>query len=127
MKWTISSAILALVASSALAWSAGQSLKSMMKEWKVAAQITSQMADGAIPFDEAKAHSAIETFVADSQAIGDRLPATTAASKDIKRRFAKFDADASAALAVTGSRAEFNHSWAKVLGECKSCHDQYAN
>ncbi len=127
MKWTISSAILALVASSALAWSAGQSLKSMMKEWKVVAQGTSQMADGAIPFDGAKARSAIETFVADSQAIGDRLSAATAASKDIKRRFAKFNADAAAALAVTESRAAFNHSWAKVLGECKSCHDQYAN
>jgi cytochrome c556 len=127
MKWTMSSAILALVVSSALAWGAGQSLKGIMKEWKVAAQITSQMADGAIPFDEAKAHSAIEAFVADSQAIGDRLSATSAASKDIKLRFAKFNAGATAALAATGSRAAFNYGWAKVLGECKSCHDQYAN
>jgi cytochrome c556 len=127
MKAATSTAIVALLFSSALASGAGQGLKSTMKGWKVAAQTMSQMVNGDVPFDAAKVRGALETFAADSQSLSDRLSATTAAGKDIKQRFATFNAYSAVALAAVGNRDQFKLSYAKVIGECKSCHDQHAN
>ena len=127
MKWTISTSILALVACAAPAFGSGQTLKSAMRAWKPAALVVSQMASGAASFDEQKARSAIEMFVADSQALRDRLSATSAAARDLKLRFTIFNADSASALASIGSRDKFSLIWTKVRAECQSCHDQYAN
>jgi cytochrome c556 len=127
MKATTLTAIVALLLTSALAWGGGQSLKSTMKGWKAAAQGASAMANGDVPFDAAKVRTAIEAFAADSQSLGERLSGTTAAGKDIKQRFAAFNANSVLALAALGNRDQFKLSYAKVISECKSCHDQHAN
>jgi cytochrome c556 len=127
MKATTLAAIVALLLMSALAWGAGQSLKSTMRGWKVATQVASAMVNGGVPFDAAKVRGEMETFAADSQALNERLSATTAEGKDIRQRFAVFNVDSVAALAVLGNRDQFRISYAKVIGECKSCHNQYAN
>ncbi len=127
MKWLKSSAILALLASSGLAWGSGPSLKNIMKAWKADAHFTTQMLNGDIPYEEAAARKALEAFVADSQTIDARLSGATARSKDVKLRFEKFGADSATALNLLGSRDKFKISYARVLNECKSCHDQYAN
>jgi cytochrome c556 len=127
MKATTLTAIVALLLMSALAWGAGQSLKSTMRSWKGAAQAASAMVNGGVPFDAAKVRAAMELFAADSQALTDRLPATTAEGKDLQQRFAAFSANSTVALATLGARDQFKLSYAKVIGECKSCHDQYAN
>jgi hypothetical protein len=126
MKWVTLCAVAATIASCALAWGS-QSLKGTMKAWKAGAQLASQTLDGGGAFDEATARKALEAFVADSRAIDDRLSASTPASRDIKLRFEKFSADAAGALDLIGSRDKFKLGYSRLLGECKSCHDQYAN
>ncbi len=127
MKWVKTSAILALVASSGWAWGSGPSLKSIMRGWKADAHFTMQMLTGDVPYEEATARKTLEGFVAQARTIEARLSGATATGKDMKLRFEKFAADSAAALPLLGSRDKFKISYARVLNECKSCHDQYAN
>jgi cytochrome c556 len=123
----ICAAALALLLSSSLTMGAGPSLKSIMKSWKAKANATAQMLNGGSPYDEAAARDTLQVFVADSQAVGARLTGATAANRDIKMRFEKFSADATAALSLLGAGEKLKPSYAKMISECKSCHDQYAN
>ena len=106
---------------------AGASLKSVMKSWKAKANATAQMLNGNSPYDEAAARNTLQDFVADSQAIDARLTGATAASRDMKMRFEKFSADATAAQGLLASSEKLKPSYVKMIGACRSCHDQYAN
>ena len=120
----IAVAAIGLLLSSTLTLAAGASLKSIMKSWKGIAGATAQMLSGN-SYDEVAARKALQVFIADSQAIDARLSGGSAANKDIKLRFEKFNADATAAIDSLAVREKFKARFAEIIGDCKSCHDQY--
>jgi cytochrome c556 len=121
----IAAAAIIVLASSVLAMAAGASLKSTMKSWKANANAIAQMLNGNA-YDEAAARKALQAFVDDSQAIDARLTGATPANKDIKLRFERLNADAAAAIETLAVREKFKASFANLISNCKSCHDQYA-
>jgi cytochrome c556 len=123
----IYAAALAVLLSSSSTMGAGTGLKSIMKTWKAKANAMAQMLNGNSLYDEAAARDALQVFAADSEAIGARLTGATAASRDMKGRFATFNADSTAALGSLGAGGKLKPGFARLIGECKSCHDQYAN
>jgi cytochrome c556 len=126
MMRKLAAAGVVLLLSGAWTVAAGASLKSVMKLWKVDANATAEMLNGSVPYDEAAARNALQAFIADSQAIDARLTGATPANKDIKLRFEKFNADATAAMSLTSANDRFKTSFGRLMNDCKSCHDQYA-
>jgi cytochrome c556 len=125
MRVMSAAAAVILVVSTGWTMAAGASLKSIMKSWKANAGATAERLSGD-SYDEAAVRTALQEFIADSQAIDARLTGATAANRDIKIRFEKFSADATAAIGLAGAPDQFRASYAKLINDCKSCHDRYA-
>ena len=123
----IAAAGLAVLLSGSLATGAGVSVKSIMRSWKAKANATAQMLNGGARYDEAAVRSSLRDFAADALAIDERLTGATAANRDMKARFEKFGADATAALDLAAASGQLKPRFARMIGACRSCHDQYAN
>ena len=121
---TVSFAIAATAATAAFAAS---SLKTTMKSWKLDGSNAADMVTGRATFNEAELRRILQTFINDSKGFEDKLKASNAAATDMKTRFAKFEADSTAALAVAGQAKEVKGRIATVLNNCKACHDVHAN
>ncbi len=126
-KRALAAASLAVLLSGSLTMGAGVSVKSVMRSWKVKANATSQMLSGGAHYDEAAIRESLRAFAAEAQAIDERLTGATAANRDMKMRFENFSADATAALDVAAASGQLKPRFARMIGACRSCHDQYAN
>ncbi len=123
----LAAASLAVLLSGSLTMGAGVSVKSVMRSWKAKANATAQMLNGGAHYDEAAIRESLSAFAADAQAIDARMTGATAANRDLKARFEKFSADATAALDLAAVSGELKPHFARMIGACRSCHDQYAN
>ncbi|MDR3374061.1 MAG: hypothetical protein P4L98_10065 [Ancalomicrobiaceae bacterium] len=117
----------ALVATAATAAFAASGLKTTMKSWKLDGTAAADMVAGRAAFNEAELRRILQTFVKDSQGFEARIKPSNAEATDLKTRFAKFEADSTAALAVAGQASQAKGRIATVLNNCKSCHDVHAN
>ena len=46
---------------------------------------------------------------------------------DIKRRFSQFEADAAATLQSLGAKDQAKTQFLRMRGDCRACHDAFAN
>jgi cytochrome c556 len=69
----------------------------------------------------------LQTFIADSQDLGARASGASAQAQDIKARFTSFESKAKAALDTVEAEDQVRKRFAQIRGECRSCHDVYAN
>jgi cytochrome c556 len=69
----------------------------------------------------------LQAFIADSQDLGARASGAGAQAQDIRARFASFEANAKAALDAVSAEDQVRKRFAQMRGECRSCHDVYAN
>ena len=88
-------------------------------------------------FDLAVVQGALKTYInaankmpglfPDDSKTGDTgaLPAVWANKSDVDARFAKFGADATAALSSITDEASFKANMPKVLSNCGGCHETY--
>lgn len=102
-------------------------LKPLMRNWKSEAARAEAMTSGAAPYDEAELRRILGVFVADSQAIEAGVAGRGAEALDLKSRFSRFEADASALLAAASARDGARSSFAHLRRECGACHDAFAN
>ncbi|MFI5013947.1 MAG: hypothetical protein ACHQAY_16525 [Hyphomicrobiales bacterium] len=114
-----------LVASGAVADAV--SVKSVMRAWKGQNRVASALIGGKLPYDETAARAILNAYIADGADIAARLSGTTSQARDIKARFEELATDARSAMASTSSRDAFRLGYPKVAGNCRSCHDAYAN
>jgi len=119
-------AVIALLAASSAALAAS-GLKAAMRAWKSDGAIATQMLNGKSAFDEAAMRRVLEGFISDSQGLQAKISGASASSKDVKSRFAAFEADANAALASLAKKDKLKTAFAAVMNDCRSCHDVYAN
>jgi cytochrome c556 len=103
-----------------------------------ATKVVFPMLKGAAPFDLAKVQAALNTYIAsakgmpalfpdDSKTGGKTgaLPAIWENKADFDANFAKFDADATAALASIKDEASFKANFPAILKDCGGCHQTY--
>jgi cytochrome c556 len=102
-------------------------LKPLMRNWKSEAARAEAMVLGAAPYDEAELRRILGVFVADSQAIEAGVAGRSAQALDLKSRFSRFEADASAVLAASSARDSARSPIARLRRECGACHDAFAN
>jgi cytochrome c556 len=107
--------------------SAAPRLKAIMHDWKADAASAEQMLASRGAYDPAEMGRILRTFIADSQDLGARASGAGAQAQDIKARFASFEANAKAALDAVSAEDQVRKRFAQMRGECRSCHDVYAN
>jgi cytochrome c556 len=132
-------ALLLLCAGSAFAVSAAiAERQKLMDNNGDASKVVFPMIKGAAPFDLAKVQGALNTYIAaakgmpalfpdDSKTGGKTaaLPAIWENKADLDARFAKFGADATAALASIKDEATFKANFPAILKNCGDCHQTY--
>ena len=120
---------LVAIALSAAAGSAAAAprLKAVMHDWKANAANAEQLLAGRGAYNQAEMSRILQTFISDSQDLGARASGGGAQAQDIKARFASFEANAKAALDAVGAEDQVRRRFAQMRGECRSCHDVYAN
>jgi cytochrome c556 len=102
-------------------------LKAIMHDWKASAASAEQMLAGRGAYDSAEMSRILQSFVSESQDLGARASGSSAAAQDIKARFASFESKAKSALDAVGAEDQVRKRFAQIRGECRSCHDVYAN
>ena len=102
-------------------------LKAIMHDWKANAASAEQLLAGRGAYDQAEMGRILQTFISNSQDLGARAGGAGAQAQDIKARFASFEANAKAALDAVGAEDQARKRFAQMRGECRSCHDVYAN
>jgi cytochrome c556 len=113
--------------------------KALMKANGDQAKIGAAMTKGEAPFDLAKAHTIFTTFenaaekmpglFPDNSKTGEdtaALPKIWENMDDVKKRFAKFGADAKAADASVKDLDSFKAAFGNIgKNDCGACHEQY--
>jgi cytochrome c556 len=102
-------------------------LKAIMHDWKASAASAEQMLAGRGAYDSGEMSRILQAFIADSQDLGARASGAGAQAQDIRARFASFEANAKAALDAVSAEDQVRKRFAQMRGECRSCHDVYAN
>ena len=116
---------IALVAAAGSAGAASR-LKPIMKGWKAdSLRVEASLSAG--PYDQAEAERVLQGFATEAGDIGAAVHGSSAQAQDVKARFAKFAADAQAALASAPARDTLRPRFAQLRAQCRSCHDVYAN
>jgi cytochrome c556 len=115
-----------LAASMSTAVAATQ-LKPLMRGWKADVARAQPMLTGAAPYDEAELRRILAALVADSQDVQARITGTSAQALEIKSRFSQFEADAAATLQALGAEDRVKSRFMRMRGDCRSCHDAFAN
>ncbi len=126
-----------IVAGSALAADPIEDRQAILKGWGDATRPVAAMLKGEAPIDVAVAKAALAAYVAGAAKLPALFPdnsrtGKTEASPRIwteKARFdglfAKLGTDAAAANAAITDAASVKPNFAKVLGNCKACHDDF--
>jgi cytochrome c556 len=112
--------------------------KSVMKGVGDQTKIGAGMAKGEVPYDQTKAVAIFTTYVEASEKMptlfpdnsktgGETaaLPAIWEHFDDVKAKFAKFGADAKAALASVKDLDSFKAAFGPVTKNCGGCHENY--
>jgi len=102
-------------------------LKAIMHDWKAKTASAEQMLAGRTAYDSAEMSRILQAFVSDSQDLGARVSGGGAQAQDVKARFASFESKAKAALDSVEAEDQLRKRFAQMRGECRSCHDVYAN
>jgi cytochrome c556 len=66
-------------------------------------------------------------LVTDSQDIAAGITGKSAQALEIKSRFSQFEADAAATLQSVGAKDRVKNPFMRMRGDCRSCHDAFAN
>jgi hypothetical protein len=102
---------------------AAPQLKATMRAWKADAQSAERMlADGKI--DEAEWRRILAAYAKDAGDLAAGLGSATPERRDMSARFAKFSANAQD---IVSAKAERKAGFAGLRGQCRTCHDAYAN
>lgn len=121
----------------ALAQSALDQRKALMRTQGQATGPVGRMLSGAEPFDMAKAQTALDAYLNTTRQFRDlfppgsdqgqtrALPAIFENRDAFNAAVAKFEADATAAKAAIKDEATFKSEMPKVLANCNSCHTTY--
>jgi cytochrome c556 len=107
--------------------SAAARLKSIMHDWKADAATAERILAGGGSFDETEMTRILQSFITGSQEIEARASGASAQANDIKGRFANFESDAKSAREAIGAKDQFRRRFAQLRGDCRSCHNVYAN
>ena len=102
-------------------------LKPIMHDWKAKVASAEPMLTGAAPYDEAELRRILAALVSDSRDIEAGITGKSAQALDIKSRFSQFEADAAATLQSLGAKDRAKSQFLRMRGECRSCHDAFAN
>lgn len=124
VKKIILFAMIVLIAAEAFAASA---FKSTMKGWREHQKATAEMISGKAPLNDAAIRAMLTDYIAGSEKLESGLTGQNAEATDMRRRFAAFRAEATAAQAAIGDAAAVKSHVTKVFNDCKSCHDLYNN
>jgi cytochrome c556 len=98
-----------------------------MDDWKAKAASAEPMLTGVAPYDEAALRRILAALVRDSQDIEAGITSKSAQALDIKSRFSQFEADAAATLQSLGAKDHGESLFLRMRGDCRSCHDAFAN
>jgi hypothetical protein len=116
-------ALIVMMLSLATSALAATPLKATMRAWKADAQSAERMlADGKI--DEADWRRMLAAYAKDASDLAAGLGAATPERRDMSARFARFSANAQEVALAGGERKA---AFAGLRGQCRSCHDAYAN
>jgi cytochrome c556 len=112
--------------------------KALMKQNADAAKIGTGLAKGELPYDQAKAEDVLKvhamvaaklpTLVPEDSKTGDKTTASPRIWEDMagfKAAAAKFQQDATNAMAQTKDQASFAKAYAVVVSNCGACHQTY--
>ena len=112
--------------------------KALMKQNADAAKIGSGLAKGEVPYDRSKAEDVLKvhamvaakltTLFPEDSKTGGKTSAAPKIWEDMagfKAAAAKFQQDATAAMAQTGDQATFAKAYMVVLSNCGACHQTY--
>ncbi len=102
-------------------------LKPLMKNWKAEVARAEPMLSGAAPYDEAELRRILGSLVADSQDVEAGMTGASAQARDIKSRFSQFEADVAATLQSLGAKDRAKSHFMQARGDCRSCHEAFAN
>ncbi|MGD0639288.1 MAG: cytochrome c [Roseiarcus sp.] len=102
-------------------------LKPLMRGWKADVARAEPMLTGAAPYDEAELRRILAVLVTDSQDIAAGITGKSAQALEIKSRFSQFEADAAATLQSVGAKDRVKNPFMRMRGDCRSCHDAFAN
>ena len=102
-------------------------LKPIMHDWKAKVASAEPMLTGAAPYDEEGLRRILAVLVSDSQDIEAGITGKSAQALDIKRRFSQFEADAAATLQSLGAKDQAKTHFLRMRGDCRACHDVFAN
>lgn len=120
-----SAVLLALLIASSGTVIAASEIRGIMKTWRADERATRTMLSGRAPVDEIAIRKMLELYAGDAVRISVTIKDTNNESRDIKRRFVAFQADANAALGKLGQPAALPAGLRQVMADCQSCHDLY--
>jgi cytochrome c556 len=98
-----------------------------MRVWKAEVARAEPMLTGAAPYDEAELRRILGSLIADAQGVEAGMTSGSAQALEIKSRFSQFEADAAATLQSLGAKDRAKNHFARMRGDCWSCHDVFAD
>ncbi len=102
-------------------------LKPIMHDWKTKVASAEPMLTGAAPYDEVELRRILTVLVSNSRDIQAGIASKSAQALDIKSRFSQFEADAAATLQSLGAKDQAKTQFLRMRGDCRACHDAFAN
>lgn len=137
-KWLLAGAMILTAGAVMAAGDPIKERKEIFKGFAEAAKPNGAALKGEAPFDLAKAQAALKAYSDGAKKLAALFPDNSKTGGDTealpkiwqeKSKFeglvAKLDKDATAALAAIKDEASFKSEFPKVLGNCKTCHDDY--
>jgi cytochrome c556 len=102
-------------------------LKPIMHDWKAKVASVEPMVMGGAPYDEAEVRRTLAALIGDTRDIEAGITGKSAQAAEIKSRFSQFEADASATLQALNAQDHAKTHFQRMRGDCRSCHDAFAN
>jgi hypothetical protein len=116
-------ALIVMLLSLAASAGAAPQMKATMRAWKADALSAERMlADG--KFDEAEWRRILAIYAKQASDFAAGLGSATPERRDMSTRFARFSADAQD---IASAGPERKARFSGLRGQCRSCHDAYAN
>jgi len=121
----VATCLLASVAALPATVSAASGLRGIMKTWRSHQRTTEAMLTGRTGFDPAAIRQMLQRYADEAGQIATASTGQSAEARDIRARFAAFQADARAAQAASDTPQRLKPSFRQVMSDCQSCHDLY--
>ena len=96
-----------------------------MHAWRNEARTMHDALSGRSAFNAAGISAALQSYVADAGSMQARIDPRSARARDIRARFAAFQADAQTALRDVQQRPALAADVSRLMNDCQSCPHRY--